>query len=111
MKADLIKYALALLSASLALPAAAACDYPDEGNRPLRRAVARVQLLPEIEAWSRLVQENGGVAQFIVLLEDTVRARGGYCYWTVEVAENGRLWQRYYITPDGKRLVKGKPED
>src|SRR5258708_29369511 len=31
--------------------ASTACDYPDEGNMPLRRALTSVQMLPETDAW------------------------------------------------------------
>lgn len=31
---------------------ALACEYPDEGNMPLRRAAAKVRYLPETEAWA-----------------------------------------------------------
>ena len=39
------------LLAALALPALA-CEMPDEGNMPMRRAVTRVQMLKEVDAWA-----------------------------------------------------------
>jgi hypothetical protein len=36
-----------------------ACELPDEGNMPLRRAVTRVEMLPEVHAWARDNVEKG----------------------------------------------------
>jgi hypothetical protein len=92
---------VAIISCLLALPASGfACEYPDEGTMPLRRAVTRVKYLPEIEAWAK---EQAAAVQYALLLDRT-RERGGRCYWTVEVRTEGRLWRRYYVTPDGKTL-------
>ena len=52
---------------------ALACEYPDEGNMPLRRAVTKVRMLPEIEAWSAAAQKAGAAVQYAVLLEQTLR--------------------------------------
>ena len=96
----------------VSLAAGAACAYPDEGNMPLRRAVTRVDLLPETIAWSQAERRNGLVVHFAVLLEETVRA-GGRCHWTIEARAGERVWQRFYVTPDGKNLlvdgVHGRP--
>jgi hypothetical protein len=81
-----------------------ACDYPDEGNMPLRRAVSRIKFLPETEAWAKSVHDSGAVVQYAVLL-DSPRRNKGRCYWPVEVRAEGKLWRRYYVSPDGKRVL------
>jgi hypothetical protein len=86
-----------------ALPALA-CEVPDEGNLPLRRAVARVQLLPETEAWSKALHRTGETVQYVLRLEDTLTS-AGRCYWTVDAVGEGNLWQRFYVTPDGNDLL------
>jgi hypothetical protein len=104
--------ALAAALALVSLGAFAACPYPDEGNMPLRRAVTRVDLLPETIAWSAAERRNGVIVHFAVLLEDTIRA-SGRCHWTIEARAGERVWQRFYVTPDGRNLlvdgVHGKP--
>jgi len=50
---------------------ALACEYPDEGNLPLRRAVTKVRLLPEIEAWSAAARKDSAAVQYALLLEQT----------------------------------------
>jgi len=82
------------------LTAGAACPYPDEGTMPLHRAVTRVKLLPETEAWADAARKEGGIVQYAVLLENTMRS-GGRCYWTVEARTQGSLWRRFYVTPRG----------
>jgi len=83
---------------------AAACDYPDEGTMPLHRAVTKVKLLPETEAWAAELHKEGTVVQYALMLDREWR-KGGRCYWTVEARAEGKTWGRFYVTPDGKRLV------
>jgi hypothetical protein len=83
------------------------CDYPDEGRMPLRRAVTRVELLPEVDAWARAMQKDGVLPQYVVRLDAPVKS-GRLCYWPVEVHAGGQLWRRYLVTPDGKFV---KPHD
>jgi hypothetical protein len=80
------------------------CPFPDEGNMPLRRAVTRVDLLPETIAWSTAERRDGVIVHFAVLLEETISANGR-CHWTLEARAGERVWQRFYITPDGKSLL------
>ncbi len=79
---------------------------------PLRRAVTRVDVLPETVAWSQAELRQGVIVHFAVLLEQTIRA-GGRCHWTLEARSGERVWQRFFVTPDGKGLlvqgVNGKP--
>ena len=91
--------------------AALACDYPDEGNLPLRRAVTKVKLLPETEAWAAAVHKTGAVVQYALSL-DREWYKGGRCYWTVEARAEGSTWRRFYVSPDGKRVLSesGRPE-
>ena len=84
---------------------ALACDYPDEGNMPLRRAVAQVKYLPETEAWAAAMHEAGAVVQYALYLDQPKR-ENGRCYWPVEVRAGAELWRRFYVTPDGKRILK-----
>ncbi len=80
------------------------CDYPDEGNMPLRRAVTKVKLLPETEAWAAWMHKTGAVVQYALRLDDPMR-KGGKCYWPVEVRAEGKLWRRLYVTPDGRTVL------
>jgi hypothetical protein len=81
-----------------------ACEYPDEGNMPLRRAVSKVKYLPETEAWAASMHKAGEVVQYALRLDEPFR-EAGRCYWPVEVRAGGKLWQRFYVTPDGNRLL------
>jgi hypothetical protein len=85
--------------------AALACEYPDEGNLPLRRAVGKVKYLPETEAWASRMHKTGAVVQYALLL-DRPKVEKGRCYWPVEVRAEGKLWRRFYVSPDGKALLK-----
>ena len=98
------RFFLLMLLTSSAL----ACDYPDEGNRPLRRAVALVRDMPEVAAWAERMHDAGELVQYVVLLEQPVRLNGA-CYWTVETRAKGATWRRFYVTPDGKRVVPADP--
>jgi hypothetical protein len=100
MGRDLIK----LLAVALFSSESAACAYPDEGNMPLRRAVSRVKFLPATEAWAKAEHQQGVVVQYALFLEQTRKSRG-LCYWTVEARSEGRLWRRFYVTPDGRSLL------
>ena len=82
-----------------------ACDYPDLGNMPLRRAVSKVKYLPETQAWAGAAHEGGAVVQYALLLDAPHRDHGR-CYWPVEVRSGGALWRRYYVSPDGKRVLR-----
>lgn len=92
----------AIIGCLFAAPALA-CDYPDLGNLPLRRAVTRIEMLPEVHAWARHRIESGVKPQYAVRLDEPVRERGK-CYWPVEIRAEGKLWRRYLITPDGKNI-------
>jgi len=102
-RARMLKKILASICLALALPAFA-CEYPDEGNMPLRRALTRVQMLPETESWQRARREAGDAVQFRLLLEETVVLKKR-CYWIVEALAEGKLWRRFYVSPDGKSVL------
>jgi hypothetical protein len=85
------------------------CDYPDEGNMPLRRAVSKVKFLPETEAWAGAMHKTGSVVQYALLL-DQPKHEKGRCYWPVDVRAQGKLWRRYYVSPDGKSLWRRAAE-
>jgi hypothetical protein len=89
---------------ALALPVLA-CDYPDEGNMPLRRALTRVQMLPETETWQRERRDAGDVVQFRLFLEKEAFFNNK-CHWTVEATADGKLWRRFYVSPDGKSVLR-----
>lgn len=84
---------------------ALACEYPDEGNMPLRRALARVQMLPETREWDVARRDLGELVQYELSLRETL-VKGGRCYWTVRARSNGALWRTFYVTPDGKSVLK-----
>ena len=89
----------------LACGPALACEYPDEGNTQLRRAVAKVKYLAETEAWAASMHKSGAVVQYALRL-DQPKHEQGRCYWPVEVRAGGKLWRRFYVSPDGKVLKK-----
>src|SRR5687767_14059580 len=91
---------VAIIGCLVAAPALA-CDYPGLGYLPLRRAVTRIEMLPEVSAWARGRIEKGAKPQYAVRLDQPVR-EAGKCYWPVEVRAEGKLWRRYLVTPDGK---------
>jgi hypothetical protein len=70
---------------------------------PLRRAVTRVQMLPEAVSWQRERIEAGEPVQYRLLVEEETML-AGRCYWTVEVLAAGRVWRRFLVTPDGKSV-------
>lgn len=72
---------------------------------PLRRAVSKVKFLPETQAWADTMHKAGTVVQYALLLQES-RLKDGRCYWPLEVRAGGELWRRYYVTPDGKRLLR-----
>ena len=80
-----------------------ACDYPDEGGMPLRRAVTKVQLIAEVDAWAEAMRRSKASVQYLVRLDDPVR-ENGRCYWPVEVRADGKLWRRFLVSPDGKSV-------
>jgi hypothetical protein len=84
---------------------ALACQYPDEGNMPLRRAVAKVKYFAETEAWAKSMHEAGAVVHYALHLDTPTRIQGR-CYWPVEVRAGKELWRRFYVTPDGERVLK-----
>ena len=84
--------------------AASACEYPDQGNLPLRRAVTKVKLLPETEAWANYIHKTGAIVQYALLLESQI-THAGRCFWTVEASADGKVWRRFYVTPDAKRVL------
>ena len=71
---------------------------------PLHRAVTKVKLLPETEAWAAELLKHGTIVQYALLLDHEWHA-GGSCYWTVEARAEGRTWRRFYVSPDGQRLL------
>ncbi|MGH8706169.1 MAG: hypothetical protein ACREUO_12230 [Burkholderiales bacterium] len=109
MTASIVKsfMRIAALFFVAAAPAALArdCEMPDEGGAPLRRAVARVKYLPEIETWAELMSRSRTVVQYVLSLDEP-RSIGGRCYWPVEVRADGRLWKRFLVTPDGARVIE-----
>jgi hypothetical protein len=87
---------------------AAGCVVPDEGESPYRRAVTKVQLLPETEEWVASANRRGATLQFAVLLDRPIEA-AGRCHWTVEASADGRLWGRFFVSPDGRSVLAEGP--
>jgi hypothetical protein len=102
-KARFCQIAAISLAGMLAMPAAA-CELPgDASASPLRRALTRVKILPETEAWQRSLPA-GSVAQFVLLVDSPRRIRGR-CYWPVEVRSGGALWKRFFVSPNVRRVL------
>jgi hypothetical protein len=98
---------LAIIGCLLAVPLHGfACDYPDEGGMPLRRAVTRIKLLSEVEIWAEEMRRNKASVQYLLRLDEPVQ-QNGRCYWPVEVRADGKLWRRFLVTPDGKNVTPG----
>ncbi len=74
---------------------------------PLRRAVTKVQLLPEVDTWAGAMWRNRVTVQYLVRVDEPVRD-GARCYWPVEVRADGKLWRRFLVSPDGKSV---RPHD
>ena len=75
---------------------------------PMRRAVTKVQMLKEVDAWAEHMRRSQVIVEYLVLLDAPVQ-RAGKCYWPVEVRAEGRLWRRFLVTPDGKTVLS--PEE
>ena len=77
---------------------------------PLHRAVTKVKLLPQTEAWAAEVRKSGTVVQYALMLDHEWRT-GGRCYWTVEVRAEGKTWRRFYVSPNGNSVLSesGQP--
>jgi hypothetical protein len=87
------------------------CEYPDQGTMPLHRAVKRVELIPAVVEWTNMERDAGRVVSFIVQLDQPVRI-GRKCLWTVDVSSAGKLWERFYVSPDGRSVraeLNGQP--
>lgn len=100
---NIARLALAAL-AGFALPALA-CEVPDEGNMPWRRAVAKVKYRAETEAWAEVTSHDRNLVQYVVLLDEPKHV-AGRCYWPVEVRAAGKRWKRFLVTPDGQYVVE-----
>jgi hypothetical protein len=83
------------------------CDYPDEGGMPLHRAVTKVKLLPEVDTWAEAMRRDRVSVQYLLRLDEPVQEHGS-CYWPVEVRADGKVWRRFLVSPDGKRV---RPHD
>jgi len=94
--------AIALAAALAAAAPAVACEVPDEGGMPWRRAVSKVKYLPETEAMLQ-VQPDRSVMRYVLSLDEP-RHLAGRCWWPVEVRVDGRLWKRFLVTPQGDAL-------
>lgn len=81
---------------------------PDDGSTPLRRAVAKVKYLAETEAWERAAMKTAAV-QYVLLLDAPLR-RGKHCYWPVEARAGGKLWNTFYVSPLGDRVLVAAPD-
>ena len=108
--ADMGAHVIKVLVPALSLFAAgaAACTYPDEGTMPLRRAVSKVRNLPDIEAWASTAHKTGAIVQYALFVDRELK-KNGRCYWTVEARAEGKVWRRFFVSPDGKSLLPEKP--
>jgi hypothetical protein len=98
--------AAALIAAPAAPLAALACDVPDEGDTPWRRALAKVRNQPSTEAMVQM-QPDRSLLRYVLSIDEP-RRLAGRCWWPVEVRVDGRLWKRFLVTPDGA-LVREDP--
>jgi len=97
---------IALLAASFAAQGAD-CRVPDDGGTPLRRAVTKVKVLAETEAWERAAMKTAAVQY--VLSVDAPRRQGKRCYWPVEARAGDQVWNTFYVTASGDRVLVAGP--
>ena len=71
---------------------------------PLHRALTKVKLLPETEAWQAEKRKAGEPVQFRLFLEKEAWFNRK-CHWTVEAVAKDELWRRFYVSPDGKSVL------
>lgn len=93
---------IAALAVALAAGAAPDCEVPGDGTS-LRRALLRVKYLPETERWELSARKSATVQYVLSLGEPIVHE--GRCYWPIEARTADRLWQRFYATPRGERIL------
>ena len=74
---------------------------------PLRRAVTKVKYLAETEAWERDAMKTAAVQY--VLSVDAPLHHGSLCYWPVEARAGGEVWNTFYVTPLGDRMLVAGP--
>ncbi len=71
---------------------------------PLHRAVTKVKLLPETEAWSAELLKRKVIVQYALFLDRDVKVKGR-CYWTVEARAEGVTWRRFLVRPETGDLL------
>lgn len=91
------------LAAAASLAQAAGCPIVDDTGSPLRRAVNKIKYLAETEAWERAATKSATV-QYVLLVNEPIR-RNKDCYWPVEARAGGELWNRFYVTARGERVL------
>ena len=84
----------------------AGCEVPDDGTS-LRRGLLKVKHLAETEAWEREAAKSATVQY--VLLVDSAQRVGKHCYWPVEARAGGELWNTFYVTARGERVLVAVP--
>ncbi len=95
--------AAALLGAALA---AQACEVPGDGTS-LRRALLKVKYLPETEVWELAARKEATV-QYVLSLQQP-RDVDGRCFWPIEVRSGDVVWNTFYATPGGERILVAQP--
>ena len=84
----------------------AGCPVPDDGTS-LRRGLLKVKYLAETEAWEREAAKTTTV-QYVLLVNAPQRV-GKRCYWPVEARAGGELWNTFYVTARGERVLLAAP--
>jgi hypothetical protein len=91
------------LAAATGVAQAGSCAVADDTGSPLRRTIIKVKYLAETEAWEREAMKHSAV-QYVLLVDAPLR-RGKECYWPVEARAGGELWNRFYVTARGERVL------
>lgn len=97
---------IVVLTLALVAGAPQACEVPGDGTS-LRRALLRVKYLPETELWELQARKSATV-QYVLSLAEPIRHEGR-CYWPIEVRSADRLWNLFYATPRGERVLVAMP--
>jgi len=81
-----------------------ACDYSGDSTLAMQRALAKVQQLPETQAWQTEKRKAREAVQFRLLAEKEAYFNRK-CHWTIEALAKGELWRRFYVSPDGESVL------
>jgi len=106
MKLNALVFVLLLCSMTMAN---GACDKQADESASYKRAVRRVEALPEYKKWRSLVSASPGVHAARLPAVDRQMTIGHHCYWSIsEYSDEGthiHRWQTFLVSQHGKRIL------